>query len=354
MVDRDTSQELVEKVKRCLAKKTAVNIRGQKTKSFLGHIRPAPELDVSTHRGVVNYEPTELVLTARCGTQISELEQLLEENGQMLAFEPPVFNAKDTIGGVVATGVSGPRRAYAGSVRDFVLGVRVINGKAEQLRFGGEVMKNVAGYDVSRLQVGAMGTLGVILEVSLKVLPKPQSECTLLLENERALDVSPLLSLARQSLPISATAVLDKQCWIRLSGSEHSVTAAAQKIGGEQIADGASLWYSLRTLSHEFFNKEQPLWRIALPPHVEKLNLRGDFLYDWGGGQRWLFSDESAEKIFAEAAAFGGHATCYRGAAPGAPVFQPLSGTLKKLNHRLKMAFDPDGIFNPGRLHAEH
>jgi len=347
---QDHSSDIVEKVAHCLSNKTAFNIRGNNTKAFLGVIRPAPDLEVSMHQGVVSYEPTELVVTARCGTPIAKLESLLADQGQMLPFEPPLFGDNDTLGGVIAAGLSGPRRPYAGSARDFVLGLRLINGKAEQLRFGGEVMKNVAGYDVSRLQVGAMGTLGVILDVSLKVLPRPEKECTLLLETDEEFDVTPLLRLAGQSLPISATAIIGQQHWIRLSGSQPSVDAAARIIGGDDVPDDDAWWRALRNHTHTFFDGPEPLWRIAVANHAEKMSLSGDWLYEWGGAQRWLRSSEPGDKIFAEAAAFGGHATCYRGIDNLDTAFQPLTGTLAELNQRLKTAFDPEGLFNPGRI----
>lgn len=301
----------------------------------------------------MSYEPTELVVTARAGTRIKDLERILDESGQMMPFEPPVYAEEDTLGGVMACGLSGLRRAYAGSARDYVLGMQLINGKAELLRFGGEVMKNVAGYDVSRLQVGAMGTLGLILDVSMKVVPKPESEHTLVLDNPSPNALGFLGALARKPAPVSATAVIGSQCYLRLSGNANSVNSAAQKIGGEVLADGSSFWSSLRSHQHPFFAQGSNLWRISVADHAPALTLSGEWLHEWGGAQRWLITDLAANEVFDCCARAGAHATRFRGFEPGSNDFQPLEGTLLTLHQRVKSAFDPEGLFNPGRYHAE-
>jgi len=349
----DNSDDIQAFVRDAAGSASPFNIAGNSTKAFLGQMQDIRSLDVTTHCGIVSYEPTELVVTARTGTTLRELERVLAEHGQMMPFEPPVYNQRDTLGGVIACGLSGPRRAYAGSARDHVLGVRLVNGMGEHLRFGGEVIKNVAGYDVSRLQVGAMGTLGVLLEVSMKVLPKPETELTLLFENRQADDPAPLVRLARQPLPISASAVLGKQYWLRLSGSAAGVRSAANTLGGESLPDGDEFWQTLKTHAHPFFNSGDSLWRIAIADYAPALKLPGRWLFEWGGAQRWLVTDAEADAVFAACATAGAHATRYRGFAPGAAAFQPLQGVLLALHQRVRAAFDPACLFNPGRFHPE-
>ncbi|MBX2824204.1 MAG: glycolate oxidase subunit GlcE [Gammaproteobacteria bacterium] len=331
----------------------AFNIVGNQTKSFLGQSSELPVLSVNSHFGVIDYEPTELVITARTGTPVNTLKQVLDAEGQMMPFEPPVFGDSDTLGGVMACGLSGPRRMYAGSARDYVLGVRLINGRGESLRFGGEVMKNVAGYDVSRLQIGAMGTLGLLLDVSMKVLPKPEVELTLVRENSVVNDTSPLVALARQPLPLSASAVLGKQCWIRLSGSKQSVDAAASELGGDTVSDGDAFWDSISSHQHPYFAGDGHLWRISVAEYAPELQLPGEWLYEWGGAQRWLVTDAPAMEVFSVCEKAGAHATRYRGDNEGAPCFQPLKNPMLQLHQRLRAAFDPAGLFNPGRFHPD-
>lgn len=355
MSDTDHSDSLREAVIRAADQKTLLDIQGGGSKRFYGREPQGQPLDVTGHRGVVSYEPSELVITARAGTPLSQLRSTLTEGGQMLGFEPPSFGGSATVGGAVACGLSGPRRPYAGSARDLVLGIRMLNGKGEILKFGGQVMKNVAGYDVSRLMTGALGTLGVILDVSLKVLPRPALEATLVqqLPVERALET--MNRWAGQPLPISATCHDGQTLFIRLSGAAPAVEKAAGQLGGERLGpeESASFWISLREQTHEFFADATPLWRLSLPAAAPMPRLPGNWLLEWGGAQRWLRSVASAEDIRKEAVAAGGYATLFRGGDRRGLVFQPLDPVLLRLHRNLKQAFDPRGIFNPGRMYPE-
>ncbi|MBL8448013.1 MAG: glycolate oxidase subunit GlcE [Zoogloeaceae bacterium] len=328
--------------------------QGGGTKGFLGRQCLATPLDTRAWCGVVNYEPTELVVTVRAGTPLAELEAVVADAGQTLAFEPPHFGLAATVGGAVAAGLSGPRRLAAGPLRDYVLGVRVLDGRGQILRFGGEVMKNVAGYDLPRLMTGSLGTLGVIVDVSLKVLPRPVAEATLRFEMSEADGLARVNAWGGQALPISATAWEGGVLHLRLSGAAAAVSSACQRLGGERIKEGeaASLWAALREQTAAYFQQDKPLWRLALPTTAPALAL-GPQLVEWGGGQRWLASDASAEVIRGAAAALGGHATLFRGGDRTGPVFTPLAPALLGLHQRLKQAFDPAGVFSPGRMYPE-
>ena len=330
---------------------TALKISGGDTKSFYGRATTGEALDIRAHRGIVSYEPTELVLTARAGTPLAEIETALAERGQMLPFEPPYFGEAATVGGAVACGLSGPARPYAGSVRDFVLGVVCINGKGEHLSFGGQVMKNVAGYDVSRLMVGAMGTLGVLLEISLKVLPRPACELTTALAMDAGAAIDALNAWAGQPLPVSASCYDDGVLRVRLSGSESGVRSAREKIGGEELTQGPTYWADLREHRLPFFGADAPLWRLAVPAATAPPKDGNKWLLDWGGAQRWLVSDEPPERIRQQATAAGGQAMLFRGGDRNDDVFHPLAATIETIHRRLKEAFDPKGILNPGRMY---
>lgn len=331
-------------------------LRGGGSKDWYGQHVAGDVLDTRAYAGVVDYEPTELVLTARCGTPLAQIEDLLARHGQMLAFEPPRFGAASTIGGVVASGLSGPRRAAAGALRDFVLGAQLMDGRGELLSFGGQVMKNVAGYDVSRLLAGSLGTLGLITQVSLKVLPLPLREATIRFEMDEIAALRRMNEWAGQPLPISAT------CWqggvltVRLSGAQAAVKAALLRLGGDALANGEAFWAGLRDQRRDFFAGAGEMWRLSLPPAASALVLRGEQLIEWGGAQRWLRAERAvAEDIRRVVAAAGGHATRYRVAhgAPGAGegAFHPLAPALARIHERLKAAFDPAGIFNRGRMY---
>ncbi|MDH5766867.1 MAG: glycolate oxidase subunit GlcE, partial [Gammaproteobacteria bacterium] len=300
-----------------------------------------------------NYEPTELVVTVRAGTNLRELEKTLASENQMFGFEPPAYGDAATIGGTIACNLSGPGRAFSGSARDFVLGSKIINGKAEVLHFGGEVMKNVAGYDVSRLMCGAMGTLGALLELSIKVLPRPETELTLVHEMTAAESLTKVHQLARKSLPITATCFDDHNLYIRLSGSEAAVKAAGKFTGGDHVATGNDFWKQLKEHQLGFFNHDKNLWRLSLVSNAPLLTLAGKTLYEWNGALRWLVTDEDETSIRQQVAEHGGHAICFRQQQKTGQVFHPLDNGLFKLHRQLKKAFDPDAIFNPGKMYPE-
>ena len=334
-----------------------LRLRGGGTKDWYGQQLDGEVLDTRAYAGIIDYEPTELVITARCGTPLAEIEAALAARKQMLAFEPPHFGLGATVGGVVASALSGPRRASAGALRDFVLGAVLMDGHGERLAFGGQVMKNVAGYDVSRLLAGSMGTLGLILEVSLKVLPLPLREATLRLACAEIAALRLLNEWAGQPLPISASCWHDGVLSVRLSGAEAAVSAALQSLGGELLApdDAAAFWLSLREQTHAFFAGAGSLWRLSLPPHASAVILKGRQLVEWGGAQRWLKLDGDADaaggqRIRQAVAALGGHATLFRGGDKAVGVFHPLAPAVEKIHQRLRQAFDPAGIFNPHRM----
>lgn len=344
-------------VAKAYAQKTPLQIGGGGTKHFYGNAVPQTHmlLDTRPYHGIVAYEPTELVITARAGTQLADVQALLDRHGQMLAFEPPFFGESATLGGCIAAGLSGPRRAAAGAVRDFVLGVRLLSGKAEDLSFGGQVMKNVAGYDVSRLMAGAMGTLGLLLEISLKVLPKPPVDLTLRMAMDQASAIEAMNRWAGRPLPISATCFTDGMLTIRLSGAESAVKAAHAKLGGEELDDGAAFWQSIREQTHDFFQSPQPLWRLAVKSANAPMSLLGNVLIEWQGGLRWLSCDdpEAVERIRKSAKEAGGHATLFRRNGLVTAAFHPLDGNMMRIHRVLKEKFDPAGILNPGRLYPE-
>ena len=312
---------------------------------------PAPTLlDLRSYRGIVDYEPSELVITARCGTPLSEIEAALADRGQFLAFEPPSFGGDPTIGGVIAAGLSGPRRMYAGAARDFVLGATLLDARGQILRFGGQVMKNVAGFDVSRLLCGSLGILGIITEVSLKVLPRPRAEETLRFEMPAREAVGAFNRWSGQPLPLSAAAWCAGVAWVRLSGAASAVRAAHERLGGERVdpAEATKWWDALRHCTHPIFNSTT-MWRLSVPDTTPPLDLPGDPLIEWGGALRWYVGDGVANPR-PIASASGGTALCWRGTPPPEGRFHPLQPMVATLHRRLKDRFDPHGIFNPGRL----
>jgi glycolate oxidase FAD binding subunit len=345
-------EALQERIRDAAASGAPLCLRGGGSKHFYGNEPRGELLDTRSHAGIVSYEPTELVITARCGTLLADLENALQQNGQCLPFEPPHFGPHATLGGCVAAGLSGPRRASAGALRDFVLGVKLIDGRGRALTFGGQVMKNVAGYDVTRLVAGSLGTLGLIAEASLKVLPAPARELTLHLEmtQERALEA--MNRWAGQPLPVSATAWHDRSLHVRLSGSDAALRAAVGKIGGTAVeaARAEALWRGIREQTDAFFSGPEPLWRLALPSVCPPVDIRGRTLIEWGGGLRWLKSDRMPRDAAQRA---GGHATLFRAAQKEIGAFQPLDPSLMRLHRELKAVFDPAGILNPGRMYPE-
>ena len=351
----DVVQRLSEAIREAAAKRRPLRIRGGGTKDFYGGPPSGDLLDVTACRGIVSHEPTELVITARAGTPLAEVEAALREKDQMLPFEPPHFGSSATIGGCIAAGLSGPRRAYAGAARDFVLGVRILDGKGDDLRFGGQVMKNVAGYDVSRLMAGSLGTLGVLLEVSLKVLPIAASETTLHLRRSEAEAITVMNEWAGKPLPITATAYRNGDLGVRLSGARSAVEAAAKKLGGTVVdpAQAAQFWSGIREQTDPFFAGDSPLWRLSVKPTTPPLGVTDGQLIEWSGALRWLRSVADAKSIREAAARAGGHATLFRASDKSAGAFHPLPPALMKLHRNLKRAMDPAGILNPGRLYSD-
>ena len=347
---------LCNRIADCAARKAPLRIRGGGTKDFYGADSPGEACDVGAYSGIVAYEPKELVLTVRAGTPLAEVEAALAAERQMLPFEPPHFSpstdaSRATIGGVVATGLSGPRRPYAGAVRDFVLGTRIVNGKGEDLSFGGRVIKNVAGYDVSRLMAGALGTLGVITEISFKVLPRPPVESTLAFELTEADAIVSANQWAGQPLPLSATAWQDGVLRVRLSGAETAVAAARARLGGEEVTGADGYWRDLREHRLPFFAPGRPLWRLSVPQTAQPLEVGQPQLIEWGGGLRWVSGELDALAVRSTVERAGGHATLFRGGDKSVGVFHPLKPAIAKIHRRLKAAFDPAGILNPGRMY---
>ncbi len=370
--EADCQQALQQRVQTAYAQRQPqpLCIIGGDSKAFYGREAVGEPLHAGAHCGVLDYDPSELVITARAGTRMHAVQQLLAAEQQMLGFEPPRFSATTTVGGAVAAGLSGPRRPYAGAVRDFVLGVKIINGKGEVMRFGGQVMKNVAGFDIARLMVGAMGTLGVLLEVSLRVMPQPQAETTCRFAHRQPQQAIALFNqLAARPLPLSAAAWSDGTTRLRWSGNQAAVRNAVQSIGGEEESDaaGRAFWRQLRDHDLPFFGGEQPLLRYAVRAGTEveveveprKTNANADTnanaaqLLDWGGAQRWLRGAINLDELRKIAAAHGGHVTHFRHGDRQGEVFQSLSAPLHALHRRLKRAFDPAGILNPSRLYAD-
>ena len=348
-------KKLSEKVREAGRSNAGLRLRGGGTKDFYGQALEGEVLDTRGLSGIVAYEPSELVITARCGTRLAEVEAAMLERGQMLAFEPPHFGEPSTLGGAVAAGLSGPGRQAAGALREFVLGVKIMDGRGDVLSFGGQVMKNVAGYDVSRLMAGSLGTLGIILEVSFKALPRPVAEATLRLELPEDKAIEQLNRWGGKPLPISASTWTGHDLAIRLSGAAAAVKEASGKIGGERVEDGQArrFWEGIREHADPFFRNDAPLWRLSVPSAAPPLRLQGEQMIEWGGALRWLHSHADARTVREAAKRAGGHATLFRGGDKAAGVFQPLAPALMRIHRQLKAEFDPHGIFNRGRMYSD-
>ncbi len=347
-------QSLQERIRAAAAARRPLLIRAGGSKDFYGGPLAGELLDVSPLTGITHCEPTELVISARAGTPLEELERVLAGHAQMLAFEPPRFDGRATVGGAVASGLSGPRRAYCGAVRDFVLGVEMVDGRGERLRFGGRVMKNVAGFDLSRLMAGSLGTLGLLAEVTLKTVPLPRAECTLRFEMDQPQALRSMTLWATRPLPLSATTWEGGALHVRLSGAEAALRAARQVLGGEMMSGSDQYWAAVREQRLPFFAAADELWRVSLPAGSPPLPVAGPTLIEWGGALRWLPGAQAGGTLHALAARFGGHATLYRAPLkPAASPFQPLPAAMLSIHKRLKAAFDPQAIFNRGRLHPD-
>jgi glycolate oxidase FAD binding subunit len=352
----DCSADMLALVSQAYADKTGLKICGGGSKrQMLGRAiddRATGKLELAAHTGIIDYQPAELVLTARAGTTIEEINATLAKERQALSFEPPEFCGASTLGGTLACNISGPARPWSGSIRDTVLGVQLINGRGQLLNFGGQVMKNVAGYDVSRLQAGALGSLGVLTQVSLKVLPLPEYSVTLCFEVDAAAAIERMNFCSAQSKPLSAACWADGAMYLRLSGTEGAVLQTAKEWGGDTLVNGAEIWRSVREFDHPFFSGDAPLWRFSHRPTAAAQQDFGPLFIDWGGAQRWVRGEQNRCALEDSAEAAGGHLTLYRGGDRYSEVKHPLNALQRGLHQRLKHAFDPEGILNPGRLYS--
>lgn len=354
----DISEQLQQAVQQASRDQAPLQIVGGGSKSFYGNPPQGEILSVSDHSGIVEYEPNELVITVRAGTSLAEIKKRLAAHGQMLAFEPPSFGDNATIGGTIACGLSGPRRVTAGSARDFVLGCKVLTGNGDIIQFGGQVIKNVAGYDVSRLMVGAMGTLGILLEISLKVLPLPEKEVTIVMGAKTNESIDVMNARAGQALPLTGACYDGEAVVLRFSSTEEGVKHAKSMVAGDELKQGEQFWRELNEQQHFFFKEEIPLWRLSLAPATLHLGIPGSWLFDWGGGLRWLKTDVQPGDVRDAVAAEGGHATLFRyhemwSEQQEVSVFHPLPTGLMKIHQKLKVAFDPNRILNRHRYYPD-
>jgi glycolate oxidase FAD binding subunit len=349
-LDRDATREVRDRVLAAIAAAAPLAITGGGTKSFYGREVPGDPLPLSAHTGIISYDPAELVLTARAGTRLAEIESALTAAGQWMPFEPPWFGDAATLGGTIACGIAGPARGYTGAAKDFVLGVTLLTGEAQTLRFGGQVMKNVAGFDIARTLVGSLGTLGVLMDVSMKVLPRPPTEKTLAFELDAAGAPQRLSDWARLPSCVSASCWVDGRLFIRLSGSAAAIDSASARFGGEEERGGPLFWRSVREQTHAFFSDS--LIRVVVPALSAPGALPGRCLMEWGGAQRWFNGDAEFDALQSAARGLGGFAVRFRTANRAGEVFAPVSAVQMKLQRALKGIFDPHGIFNRGRMYA--
>jgi len=343
-----------ERVKRATEAGTPLRLVGGGTKDFYGQDLAGERFDTTAYAGIVDYDPTELVVTARCGTRLAEVEDALRRRGQMLGFEPPRFGEATTIGGCVAAGLSGPRRFSAGAIRDHVLGVRLLDGRGDDLSFGGRVMKNVAGFDVARLVCGSLGTLGLVLEVSLRCLPLPKVEATRVFELGPDEAIQRMNEWGGRPLPLTGTWHAEGKLHVRLSGVGSAVAAATREMGGSALDEGDRFWASIRDQQHAFFSvRDAPLWRLSVKSTAPYADLGAMQAIEWGGALRWVRAPGGdAPAIRAWARDHGGHASLYRGDG-AAGAFQPLDAPMLAIHRALKANFDPAGIFNRGRMYRD-
>jgi glycolate oxidase FAD binding subunit len=347
----DISEQLVERVQSAFAQGEQLNILGNGTKAFMGRAQKGQAFETAGHNGIVSYNPAELVMIARSGTSIAEINNTLAESGQILPCESPL-SGNATLGGVMACNQSGPARPWRGGIRDCVLGIRMINGKGEHLRFGGQVIKNVAGYDIARLQAGAMGSLGVLTEISFKVIPKPAAQQTVAVSLPAAEALDKMNAMLAQSLPLSGACWHEGKMYIRFSGANQAVRAAVQTYKDDALSDDLEFWTHLGEKTLDFFSQDKPLWRFSIRPTAQHFLPEGDWLIDWAGAQRWLIGDYPIEELREFAKASGGQVELYRGGDRNSEVMPQPDPATKLLLTRLKQSFDPKGIFNPGRLHS--
>ena len=348
----DCNEEIASQVQDAFHSKTALQIQAGNTKAFYGRNIHGELLSLANHTGIIEYEPTELYMTARCGTPLREIEQTIDEQNQILPCEPPHFGSTATIGGMIAAGLAGPRRVFSGNVRDCMLGVEILNGEGQTLRFGGKVMKNVAGYDVSRLMCGALGTLGVLMSVTIRLLPKPTSEQTIALTMNSSSAIQKMNQWANSAMPITATFYDGNQLFIRISGSTSTIDVCRREIGGEIQNNNKNFWNTVKEQTHKFFNTKNSLWRISLPPSTKAFKINGNCAVEWNGALRWYDTTEDEKTIRTEAEQADGHACLFKGNTTE-QVFHPLPDASMHLHKQLKHVLDPANILNPGKMFAE-
>jgi glycolate oxidase FAD binding subunit len=347
----DSTAAIREQVVAAQSGGSPLRIVGGGSKQFYGRHVEGAALHVGGHRGILNYDPAELVLTARAGTPLAEVEAVLAAAGQALPFEPPHFSGGATLGGTIACGIAGPARAYAGAVKDYVLGVTLMSAEGKALRFGGQVMKNVAGYDIARATVGSLGTLGVILDVSLKVLPRAPQSATRVFEVDAAEALKRMSEWAGRASCISASCWTQGRLYVRSSGSDAAIQASVKRLGGDAVSDGDGLWTSVREQTHSFFLGADELVRVVVPALTPPGAFAGQPMMEWGGAQRWFKDPADADGLRAAALAVGGFATHFRTNRRSGEIFQPLSAVQKRLQSSIKAVFDPRAIFNRGRMY---
>ncbi len=306
------------------------------------------KIDFSSHRGIIDYQPTELTLKARAGTPIIEIQTLLSEQQQQLATDFPVYNDRTTLGGAISVGYTGSGRPYLGAIRDHILGASLINGAGEHVNFGGQVMKNVAGYDVSRLLAGSRGTLGPILDITVKVLPVPQQQITLYFEIEQQAAIQTMNELAGKAVPITASIYVDNKMYLRLEGTRAGISQAKKTLGGKLLNNSKSFWQSIQQQTHDFFKRDIPLWRIIVPAMTDELKLEHEYrsMIDWCGGLRWVSCDCLTQKDIMNIKAKGGYIESHGNSTATSPS-DLMSPLILQMHKKIKTAFDPENIFNP-------
>ena len=348
----DLKAAITSQVQEAYQNQQALQIQAGGTKHFYGRKIEGESLAMLKHTGIVEYEPSELFITANSGTSLNEIEHTVAQQNQMLPFEPPHFGSSATLGGMVAAGLSGPRRATLGAVRDCILGTDIINGKGDYLQFGGRVMKNVAGYDVSRLMCGALGTLGVLMSITLRLTPKPPCEQTIAISLNANEAIQKMNQWANSAMPISATFYAGNDLYSRLSGSLSTIQACVEIIGGDPVDWNDVFWKNIKEHAHEFFLTDLPLWRISVPPNTSPLNISGSYVMEWNGALRWYATEANANEIRSEVEHAGGHACLFR-SNDSQQIFHPLAPASLNIHRKLKQAFDPARILNPGKMYAE-
>ncbi|MEH6518164.1 MAG: glycolate oxidase subunit GlcE [Halioglobus sp.] len=347
----DLTQELQTAVASAARDGQAIYLQGGNTKrNLLGRECNATALSLSNHRGIIDYQPAELFITARAGTPLTDIEQTLAENNQTLACESPYFGGAATLGGTLACNLSGPGRPWYGAIRDLVLGLKLINGKGELLNFGGTVMKNVAGYDVSRLQAGALGSLGLISQATLKVSPRPEAHATLSYDMPASTAIRFMNERAGTPKPLSAAAWFEGRVYLRLSGAEAAVRHTAQLWGGE-CEDEAPVWDQIRELSLPCIETQKGLWRLSCSP-TASLTSAQPLLMNWCGAQRWYGTDSNVDPQTKPLAQGIGHWVNFKGGDRMAETNPLLDPVQTRLHRKVKQAMDPAGVFNPGRLYS--